>query len=457
MALKEILVRDDDGNLTNQIKDEFLDDHLGVSEDFLVELLYQGRCGRGGGSANRRANPAFRILYPHKSDHDNWVQSKALSGLARIAVEYEHLVEKAAMLKKNFGVAAMFELLFDKAKCVLEAWSPDGLDLASVDWNDSTSIAIDRKREWLALVLPRLGLCCGREPLFQDLSGSRSPSVRAEEASRVNDAIASEILADRSRIMEDLRFREEKVRLKCYPVCLIRLQHQHTHLSMSIEQEERMDRNRRMFHAALRDPKVREVARFLDQHRVKAGRTRTYDQFATELSTKFEELVSRGLSQFRFDDIRQFLILTKEQYNDSKSPKHFGKLIRYFVVLVAGQCCDCMRPVRGIFSEASGFFEINHVIRGLADYVKPSDDAAANGCVMLMDHILDHYNGEVDCKNCHKKDEHAHEQRGQNHPQAGVCLLCSDLREPLGSARTPILSPTVSSGYDHDVSDFDDT
>ena len=217
------------------------------------------------------------------------------------------------------------------------------------------------------------------------------------------------------------------------------------------------DAEKREGSSFVQSPYTMPIIQALINLKIEGGRTRTYDQFATELSTKFEELVSRGLSQFRFDDIRQFLILTKEQYNKSNCPKHFGKLIRYFVVLVAGQCCDCMRPVRGIFSEASGFFEINHVIRGLADYVKPSDDAAANGCVMLMDHILDHYNGEVDCKNCHKKDEHAHEQRGQNHPQAGVCLLCSDLREPLGSARTPILSPTVSSGYDHDVSDFDDT
>ena len=228
VPIKDILERDESGALTSQIKNEYRQD---CSNDFSPKfykevlysgllgrgggsaVLYSGLLGRGGGSATRRSNVALRLLYPVKSDQGNWILPAALSELAPLSQRYEHLEGKTDKLRRSLCLVAMFELLFDKARRVLEVWSPSGIDLGSVDWNDSTSITIEVKRDWLALVVDKLGLCCGKLPTFLDLSGSTSSAVRAEQNHRVEDANASELLADLPRILDDLQFRKDKVRL----------------------------------------------------------------------------------------------------------------------------------------------------------------------------------------------------------------------------------------------------
>ena len=223
-------------------------------------------------------------------------------------------------------------------------------------------------------------------------------------------------------------------------------QHNTTRSPCALVQEDRISQKTSRFHATLRSntlrsKKIQEVAKFLDQQRYKTTRTHPhYCDFAAELFKKFEGLVSHGLRQFNFADIRQFLTMTEEEYdNGTTCRKSIGKHIRHFVVLVAGECCDCGCPVRGVPVEAYGSFDINHGKRGLDNYIAPSDDASRNGCVALIDHIVDDYNGYVLCDCCHKRDEDAHEQRGQDLPQAGVSLLCQQLR-----ARSRHLSPAVS-------------
>lgn len=167
----------------------------------------------------------------------------------------------------------------------------------------------------------------------------------------------------------------------------------------------------------------------------------------------FQLLVSEaGLTQFDYDNINQFLILTEEEYNDEHCKMFFGKLIRQFVALVAGICADCMCLVRGFPAEACGVFEINHGKRNLPNYMTPFEEAQEKGCLQLMDSVADYYDGSLECKGCHKKDDLAHKERGQNLPQARVSLLCPGLR--MGLARTRHMSLPVSSVNEHDVSDF---
>lgn len=212
VAIKTILETDAKGGLTNRIKREFRDDNGGIfSKGFLDDVVFSGRRQRGGGSTNRRSNAALRILYPELSVEGNWVQPKALKRLAGMS-KYKHIVGKTAKLRKILSLVAIFELLFEKASCVLKAWSPDGLDLDSVDWSDSTSVSLDVMCEWVAIVCKRLSLCCGRDPIFLDLSGSKTSAERAAENRRVEDAIASEIMADQSRIIGEMKSRKDKVR-----------------------------------------------------------------------------------------------------------------------------------------------------------------------------------------------------------------------------------------------------
>ena len=231
VSLKEILVRDADGNLTSQIKDVFAQDHSGdISQEYFEENLLVGRGGNGGDSPSRTLNVGLRMLYPDKSNEcNNWVQPKELAELSTLAGTYEHLVGKVVQLRKTLCVAAFFELFFDQAQCVLKAWAPDGLDLASVDWNDSRSITIDDQRKWLELVIERLGLCGGRKPIILDPSQSSTLSNGTDESDQFEDAIASEILADFSRITEELQFQKVKVGSQTVFKCVSSVASIHTH------------------------------------------------------------------------------------------------------------------------------------------------------------------------------------------------------------------------------------
>lgn len=217
VPIRDTLVVNELGELTDQIKDEYLLADLSgnFSTEYIHQCVYKGLSGGGGGGGStvRGKNVAFRMLYPDKSRDNNWVQPSVLASVSSVGGNYEHIKEKAIKLKKLLCVASMFELFFRHAQCVLKAWSPDGFDIASVDWDSSEEIPIDVKREWLKLAIESLSLCPGRVPNFLDPSGSSSLVGGTEESNRVEDAIASEILAN-PEIMNDLKFREEKVRLK---------------------------------------------------------------------------------------------------------------------------------------------------------------------------------------------------------------------------------------------------
>ena len=223
---------------------------------------------------------------------------------------------------------------------------------------------------------------------------------------------------------------------------------------MKQQQDERIRRNASRWHKDLMSVGVQDVAEFLDKQRIRAKRTMNYEQFVQTLSEMFEGLVAAGHGQFDFVNIRQFLIMTEEEFNEKGCNVYFGELIRSFVVLVGGQCSDCMCPVRAVPPEALDFFEINHDIRGLANYMAPSNEATTKGCKSLINHIVNKYDGQILCKDDHSKDEDAHPDRGQDQPQVRVNLSCQGLRcPPLGSVQKRCLLPHVSSGYIH-VFDF---
>ena len=117
----------------------------------------------------------------------------------------------------------------DQAQCVLKAWAPDGLDLTSVDWNDSRSIIIDDQRKWLELVIERLGLRGGRKSIILDTSQLSTLSKGTDESDQVEDAIASEILADLPRITKELQFQKEKVGSQNVFKCVSSVASIHTH------------------------------------------------------------------------------------------------------------------------------------------------------------------------------------------------------------------------------------
>lgn len=196
--------------------------------------------------------------------------------------------------------------------------------------------------------------------------------------------------------------------------------------------------------------KIEDLLDFLDVHRVKSNME--FDAFMAELSKKFQDIASAGHDQFRFSDIRQYVTMSEDEYYGEDRTVYFGKLIRSIVVLVAKKCADCEFPVRGLPAESVSQIEINHGTRGLSDYIAPADDANKNGARKFAKNVKGYDGYAVGCC-CHKKDEDAHPQRGQDHPQARVCLSCPDLRSsPIGSGQKQCLSPIVSPGNPHTCS-----
>lgn len=94
-------------------------------------------------------------------------------------------------------VVAYFQLFFEKAPCILKAWSPEGIIVDDIDWNDSKKIPIGVKRKWLALVVDKLGLCAGRTPIFLNdaYPAKRTLVGGSAESNKFADLIATEILA----------------------------------------------------------------------------------------------------------------------------------------------------------------------------------------------------------------------------------------------------------------------
>lgn len=77
VPVRDILEKDGDGNLTNRILDEYiLDNSEDFSAGFIDSKLHANLDDpRGGGSANREYNPAFRVLFPkHNRSSDTWTE-----------------------------------------------------------------------------------------------------------------------------------------------------------------------------------------------------------------------------------------------------------------------------------------------------------------------------------------------------------------------------------------------